>query len=224
MNNKRVRAIVEITHCYLGKLLKTSQRVRLLLLRAHEASDTLNVWVVVKGAKKEIRDFLKTLASEKGARYTILHDAGTSKLVHIVFPSIACPFRSKCPLASPSSKAIAVSTVIGEGKAVSVIIVSSIKALEELSGKGVRVLDYVEGDRLYEELTPQQEELLILAYQIGYYSYPRRASLKDLARILGLSVSTVAEKLRKAEAKIIGRVVKDELCIMKCLSEERCSC
>jgi len=52
-------------------------------------------------------------------------------------------------------------------------------------------------------LTAQQERTLKAALESGYYSVPRRIGIRALAKKLGLSASTAAEHLRKAESKVI---------------------
>ena len=53
------------------------------------------------------------------------------------------------------------------------------------------------------ELTPLQERVLREAVVQGYYDIPHRVGLKDIARRLGLPVSTVAYNLRRAEGAVI---------------------
>ncbi|WP_054857639.1 helix-turn-helix domain-containing protein [Vulcanisaeta sp. JCM 16159] len=67
------------------------------------------------------------------------------------------------------------------------------------SGVKVRVLDM-------EQLpmpspTERQLEVLLLAYKMGYFD--REVNLKELAKQLGLSISTVSELLRKTLKKIV---------------------
>ncbi len=53
------------------------------------------------------------------------------------------------------------------------------------------------------ELTPRQTEILSRAVGLGYYEIPHNLTLRELAERLDLSVGTVSELLRRAEAKII---------------------
>jgi DNA-binding CsgD family transcriptional regulator len=56
-------------------------------------------------------------------------------------------------------------------------------------------------------LTDRQYEALRTAYQLGYFDIPRRASLEDIAAELGISSSSVSERLRRAQTKLIQETV-----------------
>ncbi|MEA2037320.1 MAG: helix-turn-helix domain-containing protein [Nanoarchaeota archaeon] len=57
------------------------------------------------------------------------------------------------------------------------------------------------------ELTKSQKKALEIATQRNYYDYPRKIELKDLAKESGISLSTFREHLRKAEKKIIPKLL-----------------
>lgn len=54
-------------------------------------------------------------------------------------------------------------------------------------------------------LSDRQREVIDLARQMGYYSWPRSVSAGDLAEEFDISESTLLEHLRKAEAKLFGK-------------------
>ena len=54
-------------------------------------------------------------------------------------------------------------------------------------------------------LSNNQEKIIKLALNLGYYNWPRKISINELAKKLNLSKVTVAEHLRKAEIKIVNR-------------------
>jgi predicted DNA binding protein len=76
--------------------------------------------------------------------------------------------------------------------------------ITKMEGKGHTVtlmrLTTLEGDEL---LTSRQEDLLQIAYERGYFDYPKRISLRDLAGMFGVSISTLSEMLRKGQRKIM---------------------
>jgi HTH DNA binding domain len=60
-------------------------------------------------------------------------------------------------------------------------------------------------------LTRQQDRALRVAYDLGYFAYPRRGSLGEVARALGTGRSAALEILRRATAKLAGRRYGEEL-------------
>ena len=52
-------------------------------------------------------------------------------------------------------------------------------------------------------LTERQEELIRLAFENGYYDYPKGISLRKLSVMADVSFSTVNEILHRGERKII---------------------
>ena len=58
-----------------------------------------------------------------------------------------------------------------------------------------------------EGLTDPQHEALRTAYELGHFEIPRRASLEDVAAELGISASSVSERLRRAQSKLIEETV-----------------
>ena len=60
-------------------------------------------------------------------------------------------------------------------------------------------------------LTRHQDRALRVAYELGYFAYPRRGTLGDVARALGSGRSATLEVLRRATVKLAGRRYGDEL-------------
>lgn len=56
-------------------------------------------------------------------------------------------------------------------------------------------------------LTPKQREALLLAFEAGYYSIPRKASTNDLAAELGVSDQAVTERLRRGTHNLIEHTI-----------------
>jgi predicted DNA binding protein len=52
-------------------------------------------------------------------------------------------------------------------------------------------------------LTDRQLRIVEVAYKRGYYDYPKRISIRELARIFSVSTATVSEILRRGQRKII---------------------
>ena len=56
-------------------------------------------------------------------------------------------------------------------------------------------------------LTGKQRKVLVTAYSMGYYDLPRKISSNEMARLLKIDRSTLAEHLRKAERRMIRNVM-----------------
>ena len=56
-------------------------------------------------------------------------------------------------------------------------------------------------------LTDRQDEALRIAYERGYFDIPRGASLEDVAAELDVSPSSVSERLRRAQTRLIEETV-----------------
>ena len=56
-------------------------------------------------------------------------------------------------------------------------------------------------------LTDHQQEALRTAYELGYFDIPRRASLQEVAAELDISASSVSERLRRAQTRLIEETV-----------------
>jgi len=59
------------------------------------------------------------------------------------------------------------------------------------------------------DLSDQERNSIIEAIKLGYYEYPRRINLEELAKIMKLSKPTLEEYIRKAEKKIMARIFNE---------------
>lgn len=81
------------------------------------------------------------------------------------------------------------------------------KHLEVLSFKNTK-LDNIYFPAIAPELTEKQKHAFDLAVEEGYYDIPKRTELKKLARMMGISLATYHEHLKRAEAKVIKPLYK----------------
>ena len=94
------------------------------------------------------------------------------------------------------------------------ILVKALKALE--SYLEVKVLKFKE-EKLSNmsittalpELTKNQKKALEVAINAGYYNYPKKVGLVELAKKMGISYSTYQAHLKKAEGKLLPEVYKE---------------
>lgn len=73
-----------------------------------------------------------------------------------------------------------------------------------------RKMDDIYISRLLPKLPPKQAEAIKLAFQEGYYNFPRKINLGKLAKMAGISKPAFSERLRKAEAKLLPRLISEQ--------------
>jgi predicted DNA binding protein len=56
-------------------------------------------------------------------------------------------------------------------------------------------------------LTEKQREVMVAAFQNGYYDFPKRISSKKLCQKVGISKPTLLQHMRKAEGRILKEIV-----------------
>ena len=61
------------------------------------------------------------------------------------------------------------------------------------------------------KLSNSQKTALELAYGNGYYSYPRKVTLEQLAKIAKIGLPTFQEHLRKAELKLLPVIIEHQM-------------
>ena len=95
-----------------------------------------------------------------------------------------------------------------EGKVEWTIILSEKKALKDifdhLKSKSVEV-ELVKLTKVDDKdaLTERQDKITQVAFDRGYFDYPKRISLRELARMFEVSPSTLSEIPRKGQRKIV---------------------
>ena len=58
-------------------------------------------------------------------------------------------------------------------------------------------------------LTAKQQEAISLAFRLGYFDTPRKTSADELAQMIGLSSSTLAVHLRRAERRLLAEMLNE---------------
>ena len=67
--------------------------------------------------------------------------------------------------------------------------------------------DFEPSDGPLDRLTDRQREILLAAYEMGYFDVPKEASTDEVARSLDLDDSTVSEHLQRAERNLLSSVL-----------------
>ncbi|MGO8805698.1 MAG: helix-turn-helix domain-containing protein [Candidatus Bathyarchaeia archaeon] len=88
-----------------------------------------------------------------------------------------------------------------------------VKALLENRGVNYKVLSLTDAkfspNSPISRLTEKQQEAISLAFRLGYFDTPRKISADELAQKLGLSSSTLAVHLRRAERRLLAEMLNE---------------
>jgi predicted DNA binding protein len=102
------------------------------------------------------------------------------------------------------------SMTTGDGRLKWTMLVTKKKALQELidnlgkinaQPKLIKLTEISDTD----ELTKRQEQVTRMAFERGYFDFPRKVGLKELAASFNVSTSTLSEILRKGQRRIMMR-------------------
>ncbi|MDO8481122.1 MAG: helix-turn-helix domain-containing protein [Nanoarchaeota archaeon] len=86
---------------------------------------------------------------------------------------------------------------------------SIIPMKQELQKAGdVKTLYIGEVEFAHSLLSPQQRKVFLHAFEHGYYEIPRKTTVAEMAKALGLNSATVGEHLMKAENKAVSSVAR----------------
>ena len=61
-----------------------------------------------------------------------------------------------------------------------------------------------------ELLTERQQEVLLMAFLRGYFEFPKKVGLRELAAETGVKTSTLTEIIRRGQRKIIGDYLRNK--------------
>jgi len=188
---------------------------RVLRASYYPDEDYIEVWMRVSGTWPLLKTFENKLKQEYGITFQVIFSNKFNTVYRITIEGSKCPHVSSgkhvCPILKSIPGAMLKTSIISPYGFLCELIVSKASVKNELRRLGCHILT-AHGIEEYDYMLTHKQELAVLyAYLTGYYKFPRKISLKDLSYQLGLSVSTLAELIRKAEAKIIEAFIRHEL-------------
>ncbi|RLF48681.1 MAG: hypothetical protein DRN20_04030 [Thermoplasmata archaeon] len=80
------------------------------------------------------------------------------------------------------------------------------KLIDHLKNAGCEVeIKKVSPLNIEEMLTEKEEEIIYIAYKRGYFDYPKKIGIRELAKMFNVSPSTLSESLRRGQRKIMEK-------------------
>ena len=174
------------------------------------------MWGIDANSPSELEEYLKYVKNDKATKKLhILEKGGNHALILLRFKGSSSTYDAVL-----SSKVSQTSPVVAKsGYEVYNLVAEDPKniqkMLNELSCIGdvkvMRVGDFKRLPASSPSITKKQADALKVALMNDYYSWPRGATLEELARVANVSRRSLQERLRRAEAKLMPYVLKDYL-------------
>ena len=191
------------------KRIKSFQMLHILRFDSSEVAAIFRF--EAKDESLKVEEFLKSLLDSLKVECRLLEQDGG-----------ACIFFIKGKPPQPSSGASAMSGMypmlpfeVRDGK-VRVTLVGNIEQVKEFleeSSVNYRVVSLTDAkfslNSPISRLTEKQQEAISLAFRFGYFDTPRKISADELAQKLGLSSSTLAVHLRRAERRLLAEMLNE---------------
>jgi predicted DNA binding protein len=175
-----------------------STTVNILDYRRDNRGHVIHNWVEVLTDAKNAKAISRVLC-----RHSDILDASMSKLKTGVLGVVKT---RRCPASSVTEGLRCIVTqheVNADGSSRLTVITPDSGTLKKVIGRmekmgyGVKVL--MTTSRVESALTPKQKRIVQLAFEYGYFDYPRQLRQRELAKLCGISSSSLSEILRKAE-------------------------
>jgi predicted DNA binding protein len=169
------------------------------------------VWDIRAPRKKDLEDYLEYLRRYPGVlKVQVLSEAGKTATVLIRVRSASASYDTILKQGVHYLSPVKVIDGLEEHKVLLVDAGKLKNVLEEFDGLGeVKLASVGKLEPNDEFLTPKQQDALEKALRHGYYDWPKKVSLDDLAEIAGVHRRTFHERLRRAEAKLIPKLLSD---------------
>jgi len=168
-----------------------------LLKYGHSISDNKRViFLSVEKNKLDVSDILLFLKQQKDVYH-----------LELIGENIKISFNINFLISLIKDKLTFIYPIVVKRKKANIELFSNtfyIKTLSKIFKKIelIKILDYNNYKDEF-ELSLRQREVLEIACNLGYFSYPRKISLTELSKYLKISKSNLSEILRIAENKII---------------------
>jgi len=206
-----VNIIFKHKFCHvLKELRKTKADVEVEVLENRVVDNHATHLVKLKGENKKLREAVEHLKKSRNLR---IKGGRLSKNSYIaLIMSETCEV---CKYSSYDPEVIFLRTTVSSNGTSRLMVLTTRKKAQQLANyfktllgeEGVEIIIERPFNKAY--LTPLQERVLLTAVRAGYYDVPRRVNLDELASMLNMSKSSVAEVLRRAEAKAVWRALSE---------------
>ena len=187
-----------------------SALVRITDIRSEKTPNSVQDFVEISAPGTKAEKLIDTISRSKNITNSDLVQLDQHRIKGVVITH-DCPVCST--LAGLSCSLLSASTR-GDYKMEWKLLISgedTLKTLtERLSSKGVNY-EITQVSHLYakNDLTARQEQIAKISLELGYFEFPKKIGIEELAKRLGISAGTLSEILRRAEKNILSRYFEE---------------
>jgi len=187
---------------------KHPSTVRILDCKPAESKDGIRQLVEVSSNPEELKDVVKDVKSSPLVKEAYIVETKRGRMVgSLLTESVFCgmvmrsnAFCRTCLFQSkPKADGTTEWTVAFSGREALTELLDRLKH-DKVDVKILRLTSIADVN----SLTSRQRSIVEIALEEGYFDYPRRITLRSLAKRVGVSASTVSEVLRRAQKKILS--------------------
>lgn len=200
-----VRLLVDNPENWIKSVAQESARVKIMDVKEPKPGLTQN-FVELASEKMTPEELLGHLRGSNGVVRSDLSRVDKNRVMGTV-TTHDCPVCSTfagldCFLVSASTK--------GDGKMEWSVFMNSDSGLKSLCRRLDRnKVEYTILEKTHHmqkrQITSRQEQLVRIAFDLGYFEFPKRVRLEQLSERLGISTGTLSEILRRGEKNILSR-------------------
>ena len=187
-----------------------SALVRITDIKSEKSPNSVQNLVEISSPQSKAEELMDAISQSKNIKNTDLVQLDPHRVMGMV-TAHDCPVCST--LAGLSCSLLSASTQ-EDNKMEWKLLISgedTLKSLtDRLSSKGVNyTITQVSRIVAKNELTARQEQIAKIALEQGYFEFPKKIGIEELARRLGISAGTLSEILRRAEKNILQRYFEE---------------
>ena len=187
-----------------------SALVRITDIRSEKAPNSVQDFVEISSSQAKAGELMDAISQSKNIKDSDLVQLDKHRIMGMV-TAHDCPVCST--LAGLSCSLLSASTQ-KDNKMEWKLLISGEDTLrsltERLSSKGVNYsITHISRLVAKNELTARQEQIARIALEQGYFEFPKKIGIEELARRLGISAGTLSEILRRAEKNILTRYFEE---------------
>lgn len=187
-----------------------SALVRITDIRSEQSPDSVQDFVEISSPESKAKELIDAISQSKSIKNSDLVQLDHHRIKGMV-TTHDCPVCST--LAGLSCSLISASTREDHKMEWKLLISGkdSLKSLtERLSRKGVNY-EITQVSRLYakNDLTVRQEQIAKISLELGYFEFPKKIGIEELAKRLGISAGNLSEILRRAEKNILSEYFEE---------------